>query len=249
MKLEEKIKNKYLYSNKLNLLKIIYFFFQFLKSKFKPRLAYSHWGVDLIITKILKYKKKGVYIDVGCYHPIEISNTALLYNKGWNGINIDISAYSIRLFNFLKPDDINLNLAVSNLNDKVDIFYQKKLSKISTINKKLSQKIFQGKIITKKITCKKLTKIIDESIYKNREIHFLNIDAESHDLQVLKSLDFNRYSPKIICIEIFPEGGDFKNFKIHESKVYKFLLKRNYKLNWSGFFSHIFKLNTYRLNK
>ena len=49
MKFEEKIKNKYLYTNKTNLLKIIYFFFQFLKSKFKPRLAYSHWGVDLII--------------------------------------------------------------------------------------------------------------------------------------------------------------------------------------------------------
>ena len=216
---------------------------------FIKRKTYSQDGEDKILEKIFKKTPLGVYIDVGCYHPIEISNTALLYNKGWNGINIDISAYSIRLFNFLKPDDINLNLAVSNLNDKVDIFYQKKLSKISTINKKLSQKIFQGKIIKKKITCKKLTKIIDESIYKNREIHFLNIDAESHDLQVLKSLDFNRYSPKIICIEIFPEGGDFKNFKVHESKVYKFLLERNYKLNWSGFFSHIFKLNTYRLNK
>ena len=35
-------------------------------------------------------KKKGVYIDVGCYHPIRLSNTKFLYEKGWKGINIDI---------------------------------------------------------------------------------------------------------------------------------------------------------------
>ena len=99
MKFEEKIKNKYLYSNKTNLLKIIYFFFQFLKSKFKPRLAYSNWGVDLIITKILKYKKKGVYIDVGCHHPFLNNHTYLLYKSGWSGINIDLDYSSIDMFN------------------------------------------------------------------------------------------------------------------------------------------------------
>ena len=72
---------------------------------------------------------------------IELSNTAFLYNKGWNGINIDISEYSIELFNFLKPDDVNLNLAVSNTNGYVDVFFE--LSKISTINKQKSNRIFQ----------------------------------------------------------------------------------------------------------
>ena len=89
-------------------------------------------------------------MDVGCYHPIEISNTALLYDKGWNGINIDISEHSIKLFNFLKPDDVNLNLAVSNINGTVDMFYQKKMSKISTISKTQSKRIFQGKVTKKK---------------------------------------------------------------------------------------------------
>ena len=52
MKIEEKIKNKYLYSKKTNIFKFFYFYFQFLKAKFKPRLAYSHWGIDLIIIKL-----------------------------------------------------------------------------------------------------------------------------------------------------------------------------------------------------
>ena len=62
MKIEEKIKNKYLYSKKTNIFKFFYFYFQFLKAKFKPRLAYSHWGIDLIITKLLASKNRGMDI-------------------------------------------------------------------------------------------------------------------------------------------------------------------------------------------
>ncbi len=207
---------------------------------FIKKSSYSLDIEDQIIKKIFKKKKKGIYIDVGCYHPLEISNTALLYDKGWNGINIDLSEYTIKLFEFLKPDDVNLNLAVSNKNGYLKFFYQKKLSKISTVNKARSKKIFQGKIKEKKIPCKKLTTILDESLYKDKIIDLLNIDAEGHDLDVLKSLNFKRYIPKVICIEIFPDEGNFKNFNLKGTPSYKFLINKKYKLYWSGFFSHIF---------
>ena len=58
MKIEEKIKAKYLYKDKLNIIKILYFFFQFLKSKFKPRIINANWGLDIVINAIFKDKKK-----------------------------------------------------------------------------------------------------------------------------------------------------------------------------------------------
>ena len=205
------------------------------------RNCYSQDKEDMIISKELKNIKKGFYIDVGCYHPIEINNTALLYNKGWNGINIDISSHSIKLFNILRPDDLNFNLAVSNKNKLINFYFQKKLSKISTIIKIKSKKIFQGKVKKEKIMSKTLTKIIDETKYRNRSIDFLNIDAEGSDYQVLKSLDFKLYKPKLICIEIFPHNGNFSKFNILKTRSYKFLVEKKYKLLWSGYFSHIFK--------
>lgn len=36
---------------------------------------------------------------------------------------------------------------------------------------------------------------------KNKEIDFLNIDIEGFDEAVLNEIDFNTYSPKVICIE------------------------------------------------
>lgn len=212
---------------------------------FLKRSSYSQDGEDLILKKIFEDVHSGIYIDVGCYHPIEISNTALLYDRGWNGINIDISEFSIKLFKYLKPNDINLNLAVSNKNDMIEFYYQKKLSKISTINKIKSKKIFQNEIKVGKIESKTLTKLLDESVYKDKLIHLLNIDAEGHDFEVLQSLDFERYSPKVICVEIFPENGNFDNFDIKISPVYKMLIKKKYKLNWSGYFSHIFLIENF----
>ena len=63
--------------------------------------------------------------------------------NGWEGINIDISDFSIKLFNHLRPRDSNLNLAISNKEGNVEMFYQKKLSQLSTIKKEHANKSFQ----------------------------------------------------------------------------------------------------------
>ena len=41
--------------------------------------SYSLGGVDLLVNYIFRNKKQGVYIDVGCNHPIKNNNTYLLY--------------------------------------------------------------------------------------------------------------------------------------------------------------------------
>ena len=60
----------------------------------------------LFLKDYFKEKRNGFYIDVGCYHPIRLSNTKFLYDKGWWGINIDISKKSIDLFKIARKKDI-----------------------------------------------------------------------------------------------------------------------------------------------
>jgi len=192
-------------------------------------------GEDLIISDLTKNIKNGFYVDAGCYHPLHLSNTYLLYKKSWNGINIDISEFSIKLFNYLRPNDVNINSAVSNTEKEISFYYQKKLSQLSTIKKAISNERMQGNIKEKKIKSLKLNSILNQSKFKNRQIDFLNIDVEGADFEVLKSLDFTIYEPKIICIEIMDKN-------IFESKIYNFLKDINYKKIWSSksSFNHIF---------
>ena len=175
----------------------------YLKNKcFLNKKTYSMDEEDLEVKKFFKDEKKGFFVDVGSYHPIHRNNTMLLYKKGWRGINIDISDFSIKLFEYLRPEDLNINLAVSKKNGYVDMFFQKKLSQLSTIKKINANNVFQGKVKTEKIVSKKLTEIIDNSKYKGKKIDFLDIDVEGADLDVLESLDFDRYSPELICVEV-----------------------------------------------
>ena len=126
---------------------IKYLYYLFYRTKiFFPLNTYSTFGEDLILEKFLK-KKNGFYVDIGCYHPYEGNNTYLLYKKGWTGINIDLNPYSIELFNFSRPNDINLNFAVSLSSKKIKFYYRKEINMLNTIIESQAKKIFPMVII------------------------------------------------------------------------------------------------------
>ena len=99
MKFEEKIKQKYLYDSGFNIFKYLYFFIQKFKNKKHIKKSYSGHAQDLIVNHFFRNKNKGIYIDVGCQHPIKNNNTYLLNSKGWEGINVDLDKNNIELFN------------------------------------------------------------------------------------------------------------------------------------------------------
>ena len=234
MKIEEKIKNKYLYSKKTNIFKFFYFYFQFLKAKFKPRLAYSHWGIDLIITKLLNSKNKGIYIDVGCHHPFLNNHSYLLYKSGWEGINIDIDYNSIDMFNFFRKSDVNIQTAVTDHKGEVDLFFYHNRAAKNTISKEFGSDAKEQK----KINSDTLNNIIENSKFKNSKIDFVSIDVEGNEMNVLNGFNLKKYKPKLILLEfILPNKKEFYEKGINEitnSEVYKFLIKNEYKLiNWN----------------
>ena len=234
MKIEEKLKEKYLYTEKRSMLKLLYFYFQFLKLKFKPRLLYSNWGIDLMIKDILKKNlKKGIYIDVGCHHPLINNNTYILYKNGWKGINIDLDFNSIDMFNYFRPNDDNIITALSNKKGQADLYFFHNRAAKNTISKLRGK----GAKSIKKIEVNTLDNIIKNSKFKIKHIDFLSIDVEGNELNVLKGLNFKKYRPKVISIEfIKPNIKEFyqHNIKdIEKSNIYKFMLSKRYKLiNW-----------------
>ena len=186
--------------------------------------TYSAHKEDLIVKKFFKNKKNGFFVDVGCHHPSRINNTFLLYHLGWRGVNIDMNKLSIDLFNVCRKEDTNLNYAVSGKNNIINFYTNKEHSLTSSILKKSNFEKFKYK---KTIESKTLTSILKKTKYRNKQIDFLNIDAEGVDFQVLKSLDFNIYKPKLICIEMWRTNPK-KSTK--DNNIYKFLKNKNYKL-------------------
>ena len=207
----------------------------YIKHKFFiKKKSYAMDNEDLAVIDYFKDKKNGFYVDVGCYHPTHRNNTYLLHKKNWSGVNIDTSKFSIDLFNHMRPKDLNYNCAISNKNEIIKLFYQKELSQLSTTERDQAEAVFQGNIKEKEVQAFTLDEILDRDKFKDIKIDFLDIDVEGADLKVLEGLSFDRFKPELVCVEIHAK-------EIKQSDVYKFLIKKNYELLWSGVFSHIFK--------
>ena len=227
--------------NKIHILHNIY-----LKNKyFISRKSYAMDGEDTAISVFNKKKDKGFYVDIGAHHPIQRNNTHLLFKKGWEGINIDVNQLSIELFNFLRPNDLNLQIAVSDENGEISLFYQKKFSQLNTTDKEIAKENFQGNFQEKKVKCQTIQNILDNSKFKNKKIDFLNIDVEGAELKVLKTLNFAIYNPSLICIEILgyrEMNSQQREIEIKKDQIYQFLEKKGYTKVWSGssYCSHLF---------
>ena len=212
----------------LNLLKKIYY------TKYVKN-SYSISGVDLVIDRIFRNKKKGVYIDIGCNHPIKYNNTYLLHKRGWSGINVDLDKKSIQEFNRLRKNDTNIQALISDKAEIMDVYFYHERSAINTVSKNLANyRKKKYKLIKKSSTT--LNSIIKNSNYKKKKIDFLSIDVENHEFNVLKNFNFKKYKIDIIVCENTDlsqnnlETQDINIKKNFKSKLYKLMIGNKYKL-------------------
>ncbi len=197
---------------------IFYYFYKFLKiyRNKKPSYYFGEFGEDVFINRIFKNIKKGTYVDVGCYHPYKGSLTAKLYEKNWNGINIDISKTSIDLFKMVRKRDLNLNLAVSDFDGETHYFQNSPINQQNSLIKKNDK---QDKV---KISCFTLDTILKKNNFN--DFNFLNIDVEGSELNVIKGINLKKFKPTVITIEnneLLPE--EYVN-----NEVYKILIQNDY---------------------
>src|SRR4051812_7051515 len=84
----------------------------------KHRLdSWAQEGEDLVLRRFFEGQRQGFYIDVGAHHPHRFSNTYFFYRRGWRGINTDPMPGCMDAFRIHRPEDINLEIAVSNRSD------------------------------------------------------------------------------------------------------------------------------------
>ena len=224
-------------SRRFSFLRKIYIYYNIYIRNFKFFFNSSQFGEDKKIIKL--FKEKGFYLGLGCFHPIRYNNTYLMYKSGWSGINIDLNPTSIELFNVARPKDLNLCAAISDKKTTKNLYFHHDLSSLNTLSKNhtvLFKEIFGLKNLKRK---KIKTQTLNELLKKNSvsKIDFFNIDIEGHELEVLKTIDFNYFKIKVICIEIISHA---KNINIREKKIFKFLKKKQYRLKFKFGINYVF---------
>lgn len=214
------------------------FFYNIFQNIFHtPLKSYSDcYGEDLFVKNYFENKKNGFYLDVGCNQPKKNSLTFHLHNKGWTGINIDISERCIKLYNHFRRKDINLNVSLGSKEKNVEAFIFYNNCTMNTVDNKFKNYTINSvnkTPETKKIKQLTLNKIISD--HKVSKIDYLNIDVEGYEMEVLKGFSIKNMMPSLVSIEIHDSECPPVN-----SDVYKFFIKNRFTLvsiyGWTYFF-------------
>jgi len=168
------------------------------------RQSFAQEGEDLIIASCFEGRRNGFYVDVGAYHPKRFSNTQYFYLRGWRGINIDAMPGSMKPFRRTRPEDINIEAAISDSRQELNfhVFNEPALNTFDPALAVERDGFLQFKIIRKiSIVTQPLAEILDQNLPPGKKIEFLSVDAEGLDLQVLRSNDWNNYVPEAVVVE------------------------------------------------
>ena len=201
---------------------------------------YSQEGEDVLLGRIFGDQSTGFYVDVGAHHPKRFSNTYFFYKRGWRGINIDALPGSMKVFQKLRPRDINLEIAISE-KEQILTYYMFNEPALNCFSKTISTKRQTDEyqiVNTIDVSSFPLSKILNEHVPFEQKIDFLSVDVEGLDLQVLESNDWDKFRPKVILVEII--DGSLNS--LMDKPIYQFLVSKGYSLFAKLVYTCIFKI-------
>jgi FkbM family methyltransferase len=175
-------------------------------NRLETKNTYSQYQEDKLFVYIFNILgiEKPSYIDIGAHHPTKLSNTALLYEMGSRGVNIEPNPDLFDEFINLRPEDCNLNCAVGFRSGRLNLYIIKDSPALSTLQDQQIERLNRiGKRVesTIEVDVETLDKIITKYC-GGKFPDFLSIDVEGGDYDILASIDYQTYRPKLICVEI-----------------------------------------------
>lgn len=159
--------------------------------------SYSQFGEDIFILNYFGYDYRGTFIDVGVLHPYFMSNTALLVENGWTGVNIEPNPDVFPLVKLARPTMTNLQVAISNNRGTVDFVCNGSFSGIAD-----KTYLWSGDQSSSVVSVEAIPlSDVFEKLPANEIVDVLDIDVEGHDYEVLVSFDMTIHHSRLILIE------------------------------------------------
>jgi len=171
------------------------------------RYTYAQFAEDILIDTLFTGLniKQPSYLDIGANHPRGGSNTYFFYLKNSVGVCIEPD---INLYNKIKsarPKDVVLNAGVGlgDVKEATFYYFPEPYTGWNTFSKEDADlKKAQTGVAYKNdgvIPFININEIIEQ--YFKPVPDFISIDVEGLDLDILRTLDFERFAPKVLCVE------------------------------------------------
>jgi FkbM family methyltransferase len=188
--------------------------------------SYAQNFEDVILWRVLNDVPHGFYIDVGAQHPIIDSVSKAFYEQGWRGVHIEPVAEYAQMLRVDRPDDTVIQAIVAEKSG-VFTFYEIPESGLSTVRREVAETHQQKlglSIRENLVTAVTLDSVLE--LASNNTIHWLKIDVEGYEREVLAGWHNSLRRPWVIVIESTYPNTTLDTFQNWEDLV----LTKNYEL-------------------
>jgi len=166
-----------------------------------PLVSSAQNQEDIMLWRALRLVTDGFYIDVGAADPDFLSVTRLFYEQGWHGINLEPDSAYFAALTRARPRDINLNLGAGR-EAAERVFYEVADTGLSTLDADIAAR---HKAEGRPVTERRIETLSLADICRRHRpegpIHFLKIDVEGAEGEVLAGADFQAFRPWIVLVE------------------------------------------------
>lgn len=195
--------------------------------------TYSQSGEDAIIFYAIAMMgipvQDCVYLDLGANHPIAMSNTYFFYQHGARGVLLEANPKLIPSLEVHRSGDRILNKAVSAKTGELLDFHILNLdglSQIGDISDILEQNPNAKLEKTIPVETISVNDLMHDYLHDNAPV-ILNLDIEGLELQILESMNFEKYRPLFFIIEMIPYSQQL-TVGIQNQEILDFMQSKNY---------------------
>jgi len=167
-----------------------------------PFISYGQNREDVVLWRALGSIPHGRYVEVGANDPVSLSITKAFYDRGWNGISVEPDPDFVEKLRAARPRDHVVNAAVTSQEGEV-AFHVFAGTGLSTLDAKVSDQHVADGWERREIQVRgtRLSDIVTEHGYDEGDVHFLIVDVEGAEADVLSTIDLTTWRPWVLVIE------------------------------------------------
>lgn len=169
-----------------------------------PLRSHAQNREDLVLAGLLKGVRRGYYVDVGANHPDHDSVTKLFYDIGWSGLNIEPDPGLHAKLQATRPRDTSLAVGAAAQRGVLRFRRYPETNGLSTCSRQIQAMHAADRPAARHEDIDIPVHGLAELLASHRsegDIHFLKVDVEGLELEVLLGNDWRRFRPWVLCVE------------------------------------------------
>lgn len=165
-------------------------------------IAYGQNAEDVVLHRALRDVDAGFYVEVGANDPTELSISRPFYDAGWRGIEIEPVAELAEEFRRQRPRDSVVRAAITTADVESVTLHLIEGTGLSTLDAEISSGHAESGYPSHEVQVPARTlRSVLAGADVPEDIHFMVVDTEGTEADVLASMDWQRWRPWVLVIE------------------------------------------------